>query len=247
MSIALLSDLHANLEALEACLDHARSQGAEHFVLLGDYVGYGADPEAVVDRVMELVAAGAIALRGNHDEAAGGNDAIRLNEDARRSMHWTREQLRADQTQFLRERPLRAEDGSALYVHANGWDPQGYEYIFGPLQAGRNIQVVRERMTFCGHMHEPVLYHMGLTQRVETFLPVPGSPIPLSVARRWLAIPGSVGQPRDGNPAACYAVFDPLENLLTFWRVPYDHATAADKIRRAGLPERYADQLLIGA
>jgi len=87
---------------------------------------------------------------------------------------------------------------------------------------------------------------MGLTQRVETFSPIPGTPIPLSAARRWLALPGSVGQPRDGNPAACYATFDELNNLLTFWRVPYDRELAARKVREAGLPERMATLLLTG-
>jgi diadenosine tetraphosphatase ApaH/serine/threonine PP2A family protein phosphatase len=170
-------------------------------------------------------------LRGNHDEAAGGSDDVRLNEDARKTILWSRAQLSAEQLAFLRDAPLTSTDGNCLYVHANGWDPKNYEYIFGPVQAMRSMQVVRARITFCGHMHEPVLYHMGLTQRVEVFEPVPGTPFRLSAARRWLAIPGSVGQPRDGNPAACYASFDELSGLLTFWRVPYDHDLAARKIR----------------
>jgi diadenosine tetraphosphatase ApaH/serine/threonine PP2A family protein phosphatase len=248
VSIALLTDIHSNREALEACLAHAEEHGATQFVFLGDYVGYGADPAWVVDTVRDHVARrGALALRGNHDEAAGGADDVRLNEDARKTILWSRTRLSAGQIDFLRELPLTGTDGNCLFAHANGWDPQSYEYVFGPEQAMRNLQVVRSRITFCGHMHEPVLYHMGLTQRVEVFGPVPGTPIPLSAARRWLAIPGSVGQPRDGNPAACYAIFDDLTNLLTFWRVPYDHEKAARKIRDAGLPERYAQQLLIGS
>ncbi len=246
MTIALLTDIHSNREALTACLDHARARGADQFILLGDYVGYGADPCWVLDTVMELAQRGAIALRGNHDEAAGGAQDEHLNDDARRCIEWTRERLSSTHRAFLRALPLSALDGSCLFVHANGWDPQGFEYILGPVQAARNMQVVRSRITFCGHMHEPMLYHMGLTQRVEVFAPVPGTPIPLSAARRWLALPGSVGQPRDGNPAACYATFDEIGGLLTFWRVPYDHDSAARKIRAAGLPERYAVQLIHG-
>jgi len=246
LTTAILTDLHANREALEACLEHARDHGATQFVFLGDYVGYGADPGWVLDRVRELVALGAVAVRGNHDEAAAGIEGIRLNTDARRCIEWTRAHLDPGQLDFLARLPLRVLDGPCLYVHANGWDPGGYEYIMGPADAARNLAVVRSRITFCGHMHVPMLYHMGLTQRVEVFSPVPGTEIPLSAARRWLAIPGSLGQPRDGDPAACYATFDELSNLLTFWRVPYDHERAARKIVEAGLPGRYALQLLDG-
>jgi diadenosine tetraphosphatase ApaH/serine/threonine PP2A family protein phosphatase len=246
MTIALLTDIHSNLEALQACLAHAADHGATRFIFLGDYVSYGADPVAVVDTIMAHAARGAIVLRGNHDEATAGG-AVQMNEDAQACVHWTRTQLRAEQLEFLRQIPLRTHEGNCLYVHANGWDPQGFEYIHGPQQAARNILAVPERITFCGHMHDPMLYHMGLTQRVEVFAPVPGTPIPLSAARRWLAIPGSVGQPRDGNPAASYACYDEFNSLLTFWRIPYDHETAARKVRAAGLPERYARQLLLGA
>jgi len=246
MTIAILSDIHANREALEACLAHAQQHGASQFVFLGDFVGYNADPLWVLDVVMDYARRGSVVLRGNHDQAASGIEDKYLNDDARRCIEWTRTQLRAEHLQFLRELPLTAVDGNCLYAHANGWDPANFEYVLGPVEAARNMQVVRSRITFCGHMHEPVLYHMGLTQRVEVFYPVPGSPIPLSAARRWLAIPGSVGQPRDGNPAACYAIFDELSNLLTCWRVPYDHDAAAAKVRAAGLPERFARQLQYG-
>ena len=247
MTIALLTDIHSNREALEACLAHAEDHGATRYVFLGDYVGYGADPVWVVDTVMDHVARGAIALRGNHDEATGGSDSVTMNDDAQICVQWSRTQLRPEQLAFLRQIPLSTQEGNCLFVHANGWNPQGYEYIHGPMQAARNLQVVRSRITFCGHMHEPMLYHMGLTQRVEVFAPVPGTAIPLSAARRWLAIPGAVGQPRDGNPAACYATYDEFNNLLTFWRIPYDHDSAARKVRAAGLPERYARQLLLGS
>jgi len=247
VTIAILADLHANREAFEACREHARARGATQFVFLGDFVGYGADPVWVLDEVRAMVAQGAIAVRGNHDEAAAGSDDISLNDDARTCIEWTRTRLRPGHVGFLRELPLAVEDEPRLYVHANGWDPGGYEYIFGPEQAARNLDVVRARVTFCGHMHVPVLFHMGLTRRVEVFDPVPGTPIPLSSARRWVALPGSVGQPRDGDPAACYATFDEYANLLTFWRVPYDHESAARKILAAGLPSRYARQLVDGA
>jgi diadenosine tetraphosphatase ApaH/serine/threonine PP2A family protein phosphatase len=246
MTIALMTDIHANREAFEACLAHASQHGAEHYAFLGDFVGYGADPEWVLDTLIEHVERGAIALLGNHDAAAIGALAGRLNSNAQQCIDWTRERLSPAHVAFLSQRPLSVEDGPCLYVHANGWDPGFFEYVFGPAEAGRSMRVAHARITFCGHMHEPMLYHMGLTQRVETFSPIPGSPIPLSAARRWLALPGSVGQPRDGNPAACYATFDELTGLLTYWRVPYDHEQAARKVLEAGLPERMARLLLTG-
>ena len=240
MTIALLTDLHANREAVEACLAHAERHGADRHVFLGDFVGYGADPEWVVRTVAEHVRKGAVALMGNHDQAALGMLREKLNPDARHVIDWTRGNLSEASLSFLSALPLTHEEGPWLFVHANAWAPQGFEYITGAVEAGRSMRATRSRVTFCGHMHEPVLYHMGINQRVETFEPVPGSPVPLSASRRWLAVPGSAGQPRDGNPAACYATLDELNNLLTFWRVPYDHAEAARKIRAAGLPEGLA-------
>ena len=246
MTIALMTDIHANREAFEACLAHAAARGVDQYAFLGDFVGYGADPQWVLETLMEHVARGAIALMGNHDAAALGTLNGRLNSGAQQCIEWTRQRLSPEHVQFLDRLPLTAEDGPCLFVHANGWDPGNFEYVFGTLEAGRSMRVARARITFCGHMHEPMLYHMGLTQRVEAFSPVPGSAIPLSAARRWLALPGSVGQPRDGNPAACYATFDELSGLLTYWRVPYDHEQAARKVLEAGLPPHLARLLLTG-
>jgi len=244
MTTAILADLHANREALSACLEHADKRGVQRYVFLGDFVGYGADPSWVVDTVRDLVLRGATAVLGNHDAAVALEQRPGLNADARRAVDWTRGQLNADQLAFLAALPLRIDDEPCLYVHANAYAPQGFEYVNGIMEAGRSLRATRARITFCGHVHEPCLYHMGLTQRVEVFRPVPGTPIPLSAARRWLALPGSAGQPRDGNPAACYATFDELNNnLFTLWRVPYDYERAAQKVRAAGLPQRLAHRL----
>lgn len=242
--LALITDIHANREALTACLDHAERHGAQRYLLLGDFVGYGADPGWVVDRVMALVEEKrAIALLGNHDAAAAVAPRERLNPDARLVIDWTRARLDSRQLDFLARLPLQYEDGPCLYVHANAYAPDEFEYITGAFEAGRSMRSTRARITFCGHVHEPMLYHMGINQRTEEFKPVPGSPIPLSASRRWLALPGSCGQPRDGNPAACYAILDELTYMLTFWRVPYDHQEAARKMRAAGLPQRLASRL----
>jgi diadenosine tetraphosphatase ApaH/serine/threonine PP2A family protein phosphatase len=246
MLTALLTDIHANLEALSACLDHARRMRVERYAFLGDLVGYGADPGPVVDVVRASVDRGAIAVLGNHDQAVVKNMRVAMNVDAQRVVEWTRAQLNAVQLAFLGALPLVAEENSHLYVHANAWDPGRWEYIHSRFDAGRSLRATRCQITFCGHVHEPMLYHLTQTGHVADFRPAPGMGIPLARRRRWLALPGSVGQPRDGIPAACYAVFESQTAVLTFFRVPYDTESAARKIRRAGLPEGLGVRLEAG-
>jgi diadenosine tetraphosphatase ApaH/serine/threonine PP2A family protein phosphatase len=172
--------------------------------------------------------------------------------EAQHVIEWTRAHMSAAQLAFLTALPLTQEDGHCLFVHANAWAPEEWDYVDGALEAGRSLRATQCRYTFCGHMHEPMLYHMATHIRttqmgmVGEFVPVPDSPIPLMPQRRWLVIPGSVGQPRDGNPAACYAMFDDETLELVYHRVPYDHETAAAKIRAAGLPDELAARLAEG-
>ena len=243
MKIALITDLHANREAVEAVLDHCLTQQVTDYALLGDFIGYGADPGWVVDRARELVAAGAVAVRGNHDEAVirGGTPTMRP--DARFVIDWTRAQLDESQIAFLDSLPLSAQRDDRLYVHANAFAPEGWEYIQGRMEAVRSLHATTCHYTFCGHMQEPRLYHLAMTGKAGEFVPTAGVPIPLPAHRQWLVIPGSAGQPRDGNPAACYATFEPELQQLTFHRVPYDHDGAGAKIEAAGLPQRLATRL----
>jgi len=246
VKLALITDLHANREAVSAVLEHAQAQGAQRYAFLGDFVGYGADPAWVIDLVRHHVADGAIAVLGNHDAAVVSGPAPTMRDDARRVVTWTRAQLDASQLDFLATLPLSMRQGDALFVHANAFDPRGWSYVQGRIAAVRSLQATDCRLIFCGHMHDPMLFHLSGTGKAGDFQPTPGVPIPLSVTRRWLAIPGSAGQPRDGNPAACYAVFEPGEGVLTFHRVPYDVDSAAAKIIAAGLPASLADRLRDG-
>jgi len=247
MRIAFLSDVHANTDALAACLEHAEQQGVDRHVFLGDLVGYGPEPGAVIDTVAAMVERGAIAVAGNHDLAVTRESRRQMNPEAEKVVAWTRSQLDERQRAFLAGLPLKVEEEDRLYVHANAWAPEQWEYITQTFDAGRSMRVTSRRLTFCGHTHEPALYHMAADQRVAGFRPVPGTGIPLSQPRRWLAIPGSAGQPRDGNPAACYAVFEDSRSVVTFFRVPYDFEAVASKIRRAGLPEFFGARLIVGA
>jgi predicted phosphodiesterase len=242
MLIAILTDIHGNREALEACLAHARLLGAERLILLGDYVGYGADPAWVVDQVRTLVAEGAVALLGNHDAAIDGSEED-MNGLAREAIRWTRDQLGTEQRRFLAGLPLIHEEGNVLYVHANGYAPRNWDYMSGPMEAVHHFSRVEAHVTFCGHVHVPMLYHMSTTAKIGTFSPVANSDIPLLATRAWLAVVGAVGQPRDGIAAANYAVFDTARQTLRYLRVPYDTATAARKVREAGLPEKLALRL----
>ena len=239
MRLAVLTDLHANREAVAACLAHAERSKAERYAFLGDLVGYGADPGWVIDTVKTYVERGAITVMGNHDAAVVHGPRETMNPDAQKVIVWTRARVSAEQIDFLAGMPLQAEDGEWLFVHANAWAPERWEYIYTALAARSSMAATHCRYTFCGHVHEPALYNVGTDGRPSGFKPVAGIGIPLGTQRRWLAIPGSVGQPRDGIPAACYALFDTAASTLTFYRVPYDFDSAARKIREAGLPKRF--------
>jgi diadenosine tetraphosphatase ApaH/serine/threonine PP2A family protein phosphatase len=245
MRIAILSDIHGNREALAACLEHARRTGSDRLIFLGDYIGYGADPGWVVDTVRAEVERGAVAILGNHDAALSTGTAG-MSDLAAKAIDWTRDQVNAGQREFLAGLPLSVEEADRLYVHANASTPDKWGYVTDLYSASRSIIATRAHITFCGHIHVPALYHMSMTGKFASFDPVDRVEIPLSAQRRWLAVIGSVGQPRDHNPAACYAVLDDERNVLTYIRVPYDIETAARKIREAGLPLMLADRLFEG-
>jgi diadenosine tetraphosphatase ApaH/serine/threonine PP2A family protein phosphatase len=245
MLVAIFSDVHANREAFEACLAHARLLRAERIVLLGDIVGYGADPVWAVETVMGLAEQGAVVLKGNHDAAVDGS-ADDMNGAARAAILWTRDQLGAPHLDFLAGLPLIHEEGEILYVHANGYAPASWGYVTGPESAQLSMERSGHWLTLCGHVHVPALYHLDLAGRIGAFNPTCRVDIPLLAQRQWLAVVGSVGQPRDGYPAAAYGLLDTDKRTLRYLRVPYDHERAARKILAAGLPERLADRLAIG-
>ena len=245
MRIAVLADIHANLEALRTCLAHAEREGATQYVFLGDLVGYGADPVACLGLLADHAARGALLVRGNHDDAALGGLCETMNFVAREATYWTRAQLGSSERAFLAALPYTARRGDLLFVHAGVDAPETWEYIASSLQAGRCMDAAQARLTFAGHVHHPSLY-FAAGSGVHHFQPVAGAPIPLTGRRRWLAIGGSVGQPRDGNNAAAYALYDEGQRMLKYFRVPYDHLSAARKILAAGLPERLALRLQRG-
>ncbi len=245
MLLALFADIHANRQAFAACLEAARSRGAERFVLLGDFVGYGADPEWTVDTVMRLVEEGALAVRGNHDNAIG-TPGETMNEVAQAAIDWTRGRLSAAQRAFLAALPLVQDEDDRLYVHSEASNPARWRYVQSTADAARSIVATSAQVTFCGHIHRPALYSMSATAKMTSFVPTSGVAVQLLTGRRWLAVLGSVGQPRDGNPAACFATYDTETREITYCRVAYDIDTAANRIRANGLPLWLAERLSQG-
>lgn len=246
MKLALLSDIHANVQALDACLEHAWLNGCDRFALLGDFVGYGGDPGAVMQKVMALAEGGAVVVRGNHDAMAVDPPA-QPQQMGDSTARWTHEQLTPPQREFLATLPLTATLGPCLLVHASADAPEKWRYVEDERSAGVSLEAALQqpgiRYVFGGHVHQQTLYYRGSGRGLMAFKPTPGIEIPTPGHRQWIATVGSVGQPRDGQPTAMYAVFDVEQARLCFQRIPYDHAAAAASVRRAGLPEFFAKRL----
>lgn len=246
MRIAFISDIHANREALDACVAHAKRQGVDRWVFLGDLVGYGADPVYVVDKVRELAGEECFVVKGNHDAAAASGVAENMNDYATAAITWTYDELDEDARNYLRTLPMAIEDEDRLYVHAEANRPDDWRYVTDGSSAERSLRATDKRLTFCGHIHVPQLYHMAPQKPAIGFKPQNGAPVPLVASRKWLMVQGAVGQPRDRNPAAAYGLFDSKRNEMSYLRVPYDIESAARKIHAAGLPQLLAARLFIG-
>jgi predicted phosphodiesterase len=242
----VLSDVHANATALEAAL--AASQGRwDRAVCLGDVVGYGPDPNEVIDRLRDLVSA---IIRGNHDKAASGiSDIDDFNPVARSALEWTRQQLRPDNLEYLKQLPagpLQA-DGLTL-VHGALWDED--EYVFGAAQALEALVSSPHPLTFFGHTHfqggfsyrGEVLGQINLRPRLGTN----STKLRLDPETRYLLNPGSVGQPRDGDPRAALAIADLDHRVVEFWRVPYAIEQVQQRMKEAGAPEALLLRLAFG-
>lgn len=246
MKLALLSDVHANIHALEACLAHASQNGVMRYAFLGDLVGYGGSPVEVLNRVIHFVDNGAVLVMGNHDQmAVSPPEKVERIGDS--SALWTHQQLNPTHLDFLSKRPLTAQIGPCLLVHASADTPSKWRYVDDSRSAGLSLDAACQnpeiRYVFGGHVHQQTLYFKGQGRELMPFNPVPEIPIPTPKHRQWIATVGSVGQPRDGKPLAMYATFDMAQLKLTFHRVSYNHAAAAAAVRKAGLPEYFAKRL----
>jgi diadenosine tetraphosphatase ApaH/serine/threonine PP2A family protein phosphatase len=246
MRLALLSDIHGNLQALDACLQHARAQKAQRFAFLGDLVGYGANPAEVVERIRLMTEEGATVLKGNHD-AMAVNPPSEVKTVGESTAQWTHSQLSPDQLTWLDSLPLTEQQDKVLLVHASADDPHLWRYVYDERAATASLDAAAHwpdvRFVFGGHVHEQSLYFRGAGDKLMKFTPQSGVAVPVPPHRQWLGTIGSVGQPRDGKPQAMYALLDTDQWQLTFHRVPYDQYAAAEAILLAGLPTFLADRL----
>lgn len=239
MRVAVLSDIHSNLVALDAVLGSVGEVDAVWH--LGDVVGYGPDPDGVVER---LAGAGAVGVRGNHDAAAVGGDEIDwFNPDAKAAMEWTRRRISDTTRAWLAALQPTHEEAGWLLVHGSPRDPT-WEYIVSLPVARANFAEMTAPAALHGHTHLPMawLEHDG---RVEAVAPATGSSLRLD-GRRALVNPGSVGQPRDGDPLASFLVLDTETGACEWRRVAYDVEAVGAAMRDAGLPNRLADRLRYG-
>ncbi|MDQ6712217.1 MAG: metallophosphatase family protein [Candidatus Dormibacteraeota bacterium] len=235
MKFALLSDIHSNLEALDAVL--AALPEVDRILVLGDIVGYGPDPNAVIDRLRSVKAR---AVRGNHDQAMLDPGSLELfNPHAAAAARWTLEVLTAESRGYLKSLPLYGRLGHHRAVHGSPRKPYIWEYILDELQALEILVRLGARYCFFGHTHLPRIF-------TESGEQVPDGTDWIELPASALVNPGSVGQPRDGNPQAAFAVVDLAIPAVRFGRVPYDVATTQAKIREAGLPKVEAARLALG-
>jgi diadenosine tetraphosphatase ApaH/serine/threonine PP2A family protein phosphatase len=246
MRYLILSDLHSNLEALDAVLRAVPPASCDRIVVLGDLVGYGADPNGVVDRVRALTPAAIV--RGNHDKvSAGVEPADDFNDAARYAATWTLDTLTAANREYLAGLPVGPLllDGVLELCHGSPDDED--EYVFEPTDAIEALRAARCNVCFFGHTHVQIVYWLsGSDFDVMVTGPDEETTIRIEEGRRYLINPGSVGQPRDGDPRAAFAVFDSDRAEVTLRRVAYPVAAAQAKITAAGLPEGLARRLALG-
>jgi diadenosine tetraphosphatase ApaH/serine/threonine PP2A family protein phosphatase len=241
MRTAILTDVHANLEALGAVLADAKGRRVDRYVCLGDVVGYGASPNECLALLRERCA---FCLLGNHDAAVAGRmDYAYYYPAARQALDWTRRCLEPSHLAWLKTLPYTVDEADASYCHASPLEPQAWHYVLAHEQA-EEVFAAREMplVTFIGHSHVPSVFALEAGE-VGTVRP---EHVRLKKRARYLATIGSVGQPRDRDPRACYGIFDDARRTITYRRVPYDVVAAAEKIEAAGLSPNFARRLHFG-
>jgi diadenosine tetraphosphatase ApaH/serine/threonine PP2A family protein phosphatase len=238
--IAILGDIHSNLDALEVVLADAEAQGVSEFFCTGDVVGYNACPHECLEIIRSL---GCPVVKGNHDHYIASEQALEdFNPHAAAVVEWTRGQLDEEELDYLGTMPFAVTRMGVTLVHSTMDRPENFGYVFDNQQAETNFVYQKTPVCFHGHTHCPMIYEKQLSgvYRIDPqdFILKPG--------RKYFINVGSVGQPRDGDPRATYVIYNPVERKVSFRRLEYDIAAAQARIRAAGLPERLAERLAYG-
>jgi predicted phosphodiesterase len=245
MRALVVSDLHANAEALRAVMKRVNRKKFDSVICLGDFVGYGAQPNQVLD-VMRKMKGSKLYIRGNHDRVASGlDDANGFNAAARAAALWTREKLSPPNRRFLRDLATGPViHDQVMLCHGSPYDED--EYVFNVHHAGQVLALYNSPIILYGHTHLPAVFSIDPEMNVTGFAVRGDATIKLDPRLRYLINPGSVGQPRDRNPDAAFIMLDTEKRTVQFFRVEYDRAKTALSIRRAGLPEILATRLAYG-
>jgi diadenosine tetraphosphatase ApaH/serine/threonine PP2A family protein phosphatase len=234
--LAIFSDIHGNLQALEAVLEDINEKGISKLVCLGDIVGYGAQPAECLERVRKL---GCKVVMGNHDAlCADGGVLEGLSERTRPGVLWAREQLDADQKAWLAALPYSLETEGCEMVHASLWQPELWRYVLTTDEAALHFKKQKKQVCFIGHTHFPQAWEEGAERALD-----PISMEDIREGKRYIVNVGSVGQPRDRDNRACYGIYSRVRRVITFRRIAYDLAGAQDAIIAARLPAPYAQRL----
>ena len=239
MKYAIIADIHGNLEAFQVVLEDIRAQNATHVVCLGDVVGYNANPKECLQIVREM---NIPVVKGNHDEYCSTDNALDgFNPHAAEAVHWTRDQLTADDKQWLRDLKYSRLAANFTMVHATLDAPDRWGYVFDKLAAAASFPYQNTQMCFFGHTHVPVAFMRDTVVRGGTY-----SKFKVDPSKKYFINVGAVGQPRDNNPKCAYVIYDMDASTIELRRLDYDIETAQRKIREAGLPERLAERLAYG-
>lgn len=240
MRYVILADIHSNLEALEAVLDEASGEKIGAYLCAGDIIGYGADPQACLDKIKPLIRH---IVAGNHESAVTGKFPLEdLVDNARDAVLWTKNILPQKDIDFLNNLGLVYKNNDLTLVHGSLDNPQEFYYIFKPYEAGETFDLLDTPICFLGHTHRPqiLVKRNIIISRLDDFK------AEINPDYKYAVNVGSVGQPRDGDPRAAYCIYDTAENTVEIKRVSYDIETAQRKIISAGLPRILADRLAIG-
>jgi predicted phosphodiesterase len=239
MKYAIIADIHGNWEAFQVVLADIKAQNCDHIVCLGDVVGYNANPKECLKIIRDM---NIPCVKGNHDEYCSTDEYLEgFNPHAADAVHWTRQQLNADEKAWLRDLKYTRMAANFTMVHATLDAPQRWGYVFDKLAAAASFPYQNTQICFFGHTHVPVAFMRDTAVRGGTY-----SKFKIDPAKKYFVNVGAVGQPRDNNPKSAYVIYDMNAGTVELRRLDYDIATAQKKIRAVGLPDRLAERLEYG-